>query len=178
VPESTYIRWASDQLNAVDPVIRRAWAGDNSTVFEITVGNERYFLKIGDRLARESAGLGWLRDRLPVPQVVAFEQLDGIDALLMTAVPGANLARLVKSQPAASIVEMLASTLRAFHSASTENCPFGAYIPGKTLVHGDACLPNIMVDDNGLGGYIDLVEMGVGGVEVDRLWTMYATRSA
>jgi aminoglycoside 3'-phosphotransferase II len=75
-------------------------------------------LKIGARLARECAALGWLRSRLPVPRVEAFDQVGTLDALLMTAVPGTNLAALAKSRPPAAIVEMLASALRAFHSVS------------------------------------------------------------
>ena len=62
---------------------------------------------------------------------------------------------------------MLASALRAFHSVSAEDCPFEAYVPGESLVHGDACLPNIIVGDDGSNGYIDLGDMGVGDVEVD-----------
>jgi kanamycin kinase len=196
-----------------DPVVKRARSGENSTVFEITSGDARWFLKIGDRLARECAGLRWLRGRLPVPQIVAFDQVGAAEMLLMTAVPGTNLARLAKSARPDIIVEMLASALRAFHLANAGDCPFEAYIPGDSLVHGDACLPNIMIGDNGLSGYIDLGDMGVGDVEVDlsaavwsleynlgpgfgleflkaygrpdaterdvdRLWTMYVTRSA
>jgi len=62
---------------------------------------------------------------------------------------------------------MLASALRAFHSVSARDCPFEAYIPGESLVHGDACLPNIIVGDDGPTGYIDLGDTGVGDVEVD-----------
>jgi len=87
--------------------------------------------------------------------------------LLMAAVPGINLAALAKSRPPAAIVEMLASALRAFHSVSARDCPFEAYIPGGSLVHGDACLPNIIVGDDGCHGYIDPGDMGVGDADVD-----------
>jgi len=167
VSEATYTRWAAAQLNVKDPSVKRARSGDNSTVFEIRAGDARWFLKIGDRLARECAGLRWLQGRLPVPRVVAFDQLEGADALLMAAVPGTDLAARAKSGRPASIVEMLASALRSFHSASAKDCPFEAYVPGESLVHGDACLPNIIVGDDGSNGYIDLGDMGVGDVEVD-----------
>jgi aminoglycoside phosphotransferase len=62
---------------------------------------------------------------------------------------------------------MLASALRAFHLVSARDCPFEAYIPGESLVHGDACLPNIIVGGDASTGYIDLGDTGVGDVEVD-----------
>jgi hypothetical protein len=127
VSEATYISWAAARLNITDPAVKRARGGDNSTVFEIESGDVRWFLKIGDRLARECAVLG-----------------------------------LAKSRPPAAIAEMLASALRAFHSVSARDCPFEAYIPGESLVHGDACLPNIIVGDDGSTGYIDLGDTGVG----------------
>jgi hypothetical protein len=81
-----------------DPSVDRARGGDNSTVFEIESGDVRCFVKIGDRLARECAVLGWLLGRLPVPRVVAFDQVGALDALLMTAVPDTNLAARAKSR--------------------------------------------------------------------------------
>ncbi len=54
------------------------------------------------------------------------------------------------------MVEMLASALRAFHSVNATDCPFEAYVPGESLVHGDACLPNIVVGDDGSAYAIDM----------------------
>lgn len=166
--EATYIRWAFDRLNVPSPVAKKARSGDRSTVFEIVSGDARWFLKIGDHLAAECDRLQWLQGRLPAPEVVAFEPVDDREALLMSGVPGTNLAVLAKRLSPDEIVEMLASALRAFHSVSANDCPFKAYLPGETLVHGDACLPNFMCRDEGrVNGYIDLGEMGVGDIEVD-----------
>ena len=58
------------------------------------------------------------------------------------------------------------------------DCPFEAYIPGESLVHGDACPPNSGIGDGGLNGYIDLGGMGVGQVEVDRSAAVCRLQSA
>jgi len=47
-------------------------------------------------------------------------------------------------------------------------CPFRSYRPGESLVHGDACLPNIVAAGDGtVNGHIDLSERGVGDIVVD-----------
>jgi aminoglycoside phosphotransferase len=168
VPEATYLSWAFDRLNIPFPVVEKARGGDNSTVFEIASGDARWFLKTGGHLAPECARLRWLHGRLPVPEVVAFGPVGEQEALLMSAVPGTNLAVFAKRLSRDKITEMLASALRAFHSVNASDCPFQAYMPGQTLVHGDACLPNVICrDDAAVNGYVDLGEMGAGDVEVD-----------
>jgi aminoglycoside phosphotransferase len=168
VSEATYISGALDRLNVPFPVVKKARSGDSSTVFEIRSGDARWFLKIGDHLAAECARLRWLQGRLPTPILVAFDPVGDQEALLMSSVPGTNLAVLAKRLSSDKIVEMLAAALRAFHSVNAAGCPFKAYIPGESLAHGDACLPNIMCRDDGrVNGYIDLGEMGAGDVEVD-----------
>jgi aminoglycoside phosphotransferase len=63
---------------------------------------------------------------------------------------------------------MLASALRGFHSVDASGCPFRSYRPGESLVHGDACLPNIVAAGDGtVNGHIDLSERGVGDIVVD-----------
>jgi len=118
VSEATYISWARGQLNVPFPIVRKARSGDRSTVFEIASADTRWFLKIGGGLAPECARLQWLQGRLPVPEVVAFEPVGDQEALLMSAVPGANLAVLAKRLSPGKIVEMLASALRTFHSVN------------------------------------------------------------
>jgi aminoglycoside phosphotransferase len=93
--------------------------------------------------------------------------LGAADALLMTPVTGTHLAARSKCQPPESIVEMLASAFRAFHFVNATDCPFEAYVPGESIVRGDACPPNIVVGEDGSNGYVDLADMGAGDGEVD-----------
>lgn len=55
----------------------------------------------------------------------------------------------------------------------TEN---GSYLKNDTLLHGDYCLPNILLDDWKLTGFIDVGRGGVGDKHIDifwGVWTLY-----
>ena len=41
------------------------------------------------------------------------------------------------------------------------------------LIHGDYCLPNIMLDDWRLSGYIDVGNSGIGDRHVDLFWGVW-----
>lgn len=45
-----------------------------------------------------------------------------------------------------------------------------------TLIHGDYCLPNIMLDDWNLSGFIDLVNGGVCDRHIDILWGIWTLK--
>ena len=53
-----------------------------------------------------------------------------------------------------------------------EEC--GKYLHADTLLHGDYCLPNIMLDDWHLSGFIDLDGAGVGDRHVDLFWGIWS----
>src|SRR5262245_10498560 len=67
-------------------------------------------------LAAESAKLGWLAGKLPVPQVYLFLQENGIDYLLMSAIPGVDTSDQVFAADLPAMVRQLAEGLRLFHS--------------------------------------------------------------
>ena len=66
--------------------------------------------------------------------------------------------------------------LSYFDGASTADEAFGILQDGKsllksdTLLHGDYCLPNIMLDNWRFSGFIDLGNGGVGDRHVDLFW--------
>ena len=43
-------------------------------------------------------------------------------------------------------------------------------LKNDTLIHGDYCLPNIMLDDWRFSGFIDLGNGGVGDKHIDLFW--------
>ena len=53
---------------------------------------------------------------------------------------------------------------------------YGPYLKNDTLLHGDYCLPNILLDDWKFSGFIDLDSGGVGDRHVDLFWGAWTLR--
>lgn len=53
-----------------------------------------------------------------------------------------------------------------------ETC--GKYLKADTLLHGDYCLPNIILDNWNFSGFIDLDTAGVGDKHVDLFWATWS----
>ncbi len=172
--EQNFINWAKKQLKGAPTVTKEAY-GDQSKVFKLHVPDGNYFLKIGSGLEKERERLQWLNGKLPVPKVIGSTKIEDKDALLLSAIEGKNLAALSKEWSAEKIVDKLVEALHQFHSIDAKNCPFGDFEPNKVLVHGDACLPNFLFQDDNFSGYIDLGDMAVGNPKIDfsaAIWSL------
>lgn len=115
----------------------------------------------------EKDRLSWLSHKIPAPKVIGFTKGHGREALLMSAIPGIDLAHLCNSWPTDKIVKKLAEALISLHSIEIQDCPFGKKENKKVLVHGDACLPNFIFLDDIFSGYIDLGDVSIGHPEID-----------
>jgi aminoglycoside phosphotransferase len=108
-----------------------------------------------------------------IPELLAFEAgADGGEDRLLTAeVPGRDLTHLVDDP--ARVVRMLADALLKLHSAPIDLLGVveegGGGRSNLVIVHGDACLPNILVDDAGERpiGLVDVGDMRIGRAEED-----------
>ncbi|HWT62024.1 MAG TPA: APH(3') family aminoglycoside O-phosphotransferase [Ochrobactrum sp.] len=76
-------------------------------------------------LADEAARLQWLATQDVVcPRIIHFEQEQDRSLLLMTRLPGADLASCVGNLPPDRIIEILAKALKQMHTIDPASCPF------------------------------------------------------
>ena len=88
-----------------------------------------YFLKIAHKLPlrdlqAEAEVLKWLADKLPVPEVIRFDEDDDRDYLLISGLPGVDTDSLIGEMDNVKLVKLLARGLRQIHRIPVENCPF------------------------------------------------------
>ncbi|MFC2070607.1 APH(3') family aminoglycoside O-phosphotransferase [Chloroflexota bacterium] len=88
-----------------------------------------YYLKIAHKLPRrdlmeECRVLNWLSDKLPVPEVICFDEDDDRDYLLVSEIPGVDVASLTGDTHKVDLVKLLARGLRTIHEIPIESCPF------------------------------------------------------
>lgn len=50
----------------------------------------------------------------------------------------------------------------------------GKLLKKDTFIHGDFCLPNVMLDDWEFSGFIDLGLSGVGDKHIDIYWVLWS----
>lgn len=81
------------------------------------------------------------------------------------------------------LCEVLAGAMRFLHSRSIENIPLSLcmetyadinYIQPNTFIHGDFCLPNIMLDDWKFSAFIDVGLAGIGDRHIDIYWALWS----
>jgi len=150
-----------------------SWAG---TVWRLTAASRVVYVKRASSLTAERDRLAWLAGRPPVPGLVAFYQAQGDDWLLTREVPGVPLYHLSLGWEPQRIARRFGEILRDIHSIDASACPFGQNAPGHVLIHGDYCLPNVLVEDGRLTGLVDVGRSGLGDPRDDLaagLWTLH-----
>ena len=149
-----------------------SWAG---TVWRLEGKTRVVYVKRAAHMEGERDRLAWLGGRWPVPQLIGLFHGFGDDWLLTHAVRGQPLNdRSIPWTPEA-MAARLGEILRGLHSTDGTGCPFGEAGPGHVLVHGDYCLPNVLVEDGELSALVDVGGAGLGDPQVDLaagVWTL------
>jgi aminoglycoside phosphotransferase len=140
------------------------WAG---TVWKLSGESGAVFVKRAAHLTGERDRLGWLGGHWPVPVVVGFFHAFGDDWLMTREVAGVPLYHRTVGGDPAQKAQLLGEMLRELHSTDPSKLPFGVPRPGQVLVHGDFCLPNVLVTEGKLSAVIDVGGAELGSPEVD-----------
>ncbi len=110
---------------------------------------------------REVLALRWLDGRLPVPKVLFHRDVDGLSYLLMDRLKGRMLCDPIILHNRNRLLKSCAAALKMLWQVDLTDCPFlpeadGAGCSDPVLSHGDFCLPNILADNRGITGFLDL----------------------
>ena len=129
--------------------------------------------------------------------LLAFEQDNGRDYLLVKSVPGAYACDHSLMSDPSRLARALGETVRMLHETNSVGCPLTdandraltAYeqeagrpfegnlslLKSDVLIHGDMCLPNIFYDEEyRFTGFIDLGDSGLGDRHFDLYWTLWS----
>ena len=152
-----------------------AWMSWSGTVWRLGGPSGAVFVKRAAALAGERDRMAWFRGRWPVPEPIGFFQVAGDDWLLTREMPGMPLHHASARWEPARVARKFGEILKLLHSADPTGCPFGVKKLGNVLVHGDYCLPNVLVLGGMLSGLVDVGGAGLGSPEVDLaagVWTL------
>jgi len=73
------------------------------------------------------------------------------------------------------LIDILADAINKLHSIDINNLVnIHDYKNGNVLVHGDFCLPNVIVNDDKFYGLIDLSNVGIGDPWYDYAWAIWS----
>ena len=135
-----------------------------------------YIMKVSkevSRLEEEYQKDIWFSTKLPTPKPIKFIVEDGEAYYLRECIDGENLCGQKYLTNPNLLIKLLKEALDIFHGIDSKDCPF-VVGDGDILIHGDFCLPNILVKNDKVVGFVDLGDAGVGDVWCDYAWCIWS----
>ena len=149
-----------------------SWAG---TVWRVTGPRGQVFVRRAAHLQAERQRLEWLSGRWPVPEVIGLFEGLGDEWLVTRAISGVPMYDSSVGWPPDRVAVEFGEFLKTLHATDADDCPFGVKKRGHVLIHGDYCLPNVLVDEGKPSAVIDVGLSGLGNPETDLaagVWTL------
>ena len=138
---------------------------------------EEFILKISshiDRLLRERDVNDYLDGKVPVSKSVAFDVQDDKGYYLKSCVEGETLIGDYLKEPV-QLAKYLAKAMHMLHGIDVTGCTLkNPDSEGFCFVHGDFCLPNILVKDGEISCFIDTEAAGLGDPWIDYAWCIWS----
>ena len=138
--------------------------------------NNEYILKISfdkDKLLREKVVNDELENKLPLSKSILFIEKDNLYYYLKTKVIGTPLVNFINRPK--QVIKLLKEAFILLQSVDTSNIKLiNKDSVGDKLVHGDFCLPNILIHNKKVSGFIDVEAMGLGDPWIDYSWCIWS----
>ena len=138
---------------------------------------DKFILKISDnvsRLREEYEKDGWISGMISSPKPIIFTEDGGRAFYLREHLPGENLCKDEFLNNPEFLVELLVNAINTLHNAEILDKRYVLDEGYDTLIHGDFCLPNILVKDGKISGFIDLGDAGIGDPWRDYAWCIWS----
>lgn len=147
-------------------------SGDN--VYSI---NEKYILKVSEnieRLKNEYNKDKWISKYISSPKPIIFIVDNNKAYYLREYLIGENLCLEKYIKDPELLVDLLVKAIKLLHNTKVDDKKYIIDSEYNTLIHGDFCLPNIMVYNNEITGFIDLGDSGIGDPWRDYAWCIWS----
>ncbi len=147
-------------------------SGDN--VYQIA---DKYILKVStsiQRLQNEQQKDAWISKYISAPKPITFEIANNKAFYLREYLQGENLCGEKYLSRPQLLIDLLVETINALHETSVDEKKYVIDGNYTTLIHGDFCLPNILVQNDKFVGFVDLGDAGIGDPWMDYAWCIWS----
>ena len=164
------------------PAVIRDFIG-NSFLKEISIGRSgdavyelsgisNYILKISKdikRLEYEKEIFEWLNtdNKLPVPEVLLWYKTKEYGYLVTKKIRGKMLCDEFFIKRPKKLIKIIDEVINLIENVNIDTFPYQINKEKKVFSHGDLCLPNIIIRNNKIVGFIDLGDASIRDKEYD-----------
>ena len=139
----------------------------------------KYLLKISDnksQLRLEKEKNEWISEHIHGPSTIKYAEDEWSAYYLRDFLVGHTLIEKQYLDNPTRLINVLKDVNRFLRTLDSFDCPFSSFgSDGNDFVHGDLCLPNILVDDNdAFLGFVDVSNSGKGDKQYDYCWLLWS----
>ena len=141
-----------------------------------SIGN-KYILKISEELTRlqqEFEKDTWVSNHLPSGKPIVFIIENNKAFYLREYLEGENLVSPKYLNNPLKLIDLLVEGLNLIHNTKVASKEYILDDKYETLIHGDYCLPNILVKNDKIAGFVDLGDAGIGDPWFDYAWCIWS----
>ncbi len=161
-----------DGLN-IEPLYDYHRSGD-----EVNIIENKYILKISDniyRLQQEMEKDTWVSKYVSTPKPIIFIVENNKAYYLRECIEGEILCLPKFLNDPVKVIDWLVEGINILHNVKiVDDYEYVVDEGYNTLIHGDYCLPNILVKNDKINGFVDLGGAGIGDPWRDYAWCIWS----